>query len=154
MRAVITSPPVLTSSAGMLSTAADFPFFNDCTANLHFFVKDEVVVLCVCLGSAQYLWISIGLVIVQLKAVFFLFLFLILALHLSHVGNFGCLTWVRLQQLQEQCYPFLKVHVVFLCVQTKVWLPVLGIFNVGTDVYVIAHEGCMDTIREYALKVD
>ena len=33
VRAVITSPPpVWTSSAGMLSTPADFPFFNDYTA--------------------------------------------------------------------------------------------------------------------------
>ena len=33
MRAVITSsPPAWTSSAGMLSTPADVPFFNDCTA--------------------------------------------------------------------------------------------------------------------------
>ena len=33
VRAVITSsPPAWTSSAGMLSTRADFPFFNDCTA--------------------------------------------------------------------------------------------------------------------------
>ena len=33
VRAVITSsPPVWTSSAGMLSTPADFPFLNDCTA--------------------------------------------------------------------------------------------------------------------------
>ena len=33
MRAVITaSPPAWTSSAAMLSTPADFPFFNDCTA--------------------------------------------------------------------------------------------------------------------------
>ena len=32
VRAVITSsPPAWTSSAGMLSTPADFPFFNDCT---------------------------------------------------------------------------------------------------------------------------
>ena len=32
-RAVITSsPPAWSSSAGMLSTPADFPFFNDCTA--------------------------------------------------------------------------------------------------------------------------
>ena len=31
MRAVITSsPPAWTSSAGILSTPADFPFFNDC----------------------------------------------------------------------------------------------------------------------------
>ena len=33
MRAVITSsPPAWTSSAGMLLTAADFPFFSDCIA--------------------------------------------------------------------------------------------------------------------------
>ena len=33
VRAMITfSPPAWTSSAGMLSTLADFPFFNDCTA--------------------------------------------------------------------------------------------------------------------------
>ena len=33
VREVITfSPPAWTSSAGMLSTPADFPFFNDCTA--------------------------------------------------------------------------------------------------------------------------
>ena len=33
VRAVITSsPPAWTSSAGMLSTPADFPFFSDCTA--------------------------------------------------------------------------------------------------------------------------
>ena len=39
------------------------------------------------------------------------------------------------QQLQEQRYPFLLVCVVFLCVQTMVyvWLPVLGIFNAHTD---------------------
>ena len=33
VRAVITSsPPAWTISSGMLSTPADFPFFNDCTA--------------------------------------------------------------------------------------------------------------------------
>ena len=33
VKAVITSsPPAWTGSAGMLSTPADFPFFNDCTA--------------------------------------------------------------------------------------------------------------------------
>ena len=30
------------------------------------------------------------------------------------VGNSGCFTWVRPQQLQEQCYPFLPVWTVFL----------------------------------------
>ena len=55
-----------------------------------------------------------------------------------HAGSWGCLTWTRLQQPQEQCYPFLTVRVVFLTVQTKVWLPVLGTFNVRTDVVVNA----------------
>ena len=66
--------------------------------------------------------------------VMFYFIFFILALYLSLVGNLGCLTWIRLQQWQEQRYPFLTVRAVFSCVQTKVWLPVLGIFNVRTDV--------------------
>ena len=49
-------------------------------------------------------------------------------------GNAGRLTFVRLQQPQEQCYPFLPVHAVFSCFRTMVWLPVLGIFIVRTDV--------------------
>ena len=32
--------------------------------------KDGVVILCVCLGTVQYWWISTGLVVVQLRAVF------------------------------------------------------------------------------------
>ena len=32
--------------------------------------KDGGVILCVCLGTVQYCWISIGLVVVQLRAVF------------------------------------------------------------------------------------
>ena len=37
VRAVITaSPPAWTSSAGMLSPPADFPFFNSCKHTLHF----------------------------------------------------------------------------------------------------------------------
>ena len=38
--------------------------------SLHFYAKDGVVILCVCLGTVQYWWISIGLVAVQLRAVF------------------------------------------------------------------------------------
>ena len=64
--------------------------------------------------------------------------FFFLILDLMHAGSWGCLTWTRLQQPQEQCYPFLTVRVVFLTVQTKVWLPVLGTFNVRTDVVVNA----------------
>ena len=48
------------------------------------------------------------------------------------LGKSGCLTWVRLQQPQEQRYPFLSVFAVFSCVQTQVWLPMLGIFNLRT----------------------
>ena len=64
----------------------------------------------------------------------FFLLFFILSLHSSVAGNSGRLTWARLQQPQEQRYPFLTVRAVFSCVQTKVWLPVLGVFNVRTDV--------------------
>ena len=35
---------------------------------------------------------------------------------------------------QEQRYPFLSVCVVSSCVQTMVWLPAFGLFNVHTDV--------------------
>ena len=52
------------------------------------------------------------------------------------MGNSGRLTWVKLQQPQEQRYPFLTVYAVFSCVQAKVWLPMLGILNVHIDVNV------------------
>ena len=64
--AVITSsPPAWISSAGVLSTPADFPFFTDCTAASIFLRR-----ICVCLGTVQYWWISIGLVIVRISIVF------------------------------------------------------------------------------------
>ena len=54
---------------------------------------------------------------------------------MSLVGNSGLLTWVvKAQPPQEQRYPFLPLCAVFPCVQTMVWLPVYGIFNVPTDV--------------------
>ena len=53
---------------------------------------------------------------------------------MSLAGNSGRLTWVRVQQPQEQRYSFLTVRAIFSCIQLKVWLPVLGIFNVHTDV--------------------
>ena len=46
------------------------PFLQWLYWSLHFFAKDGVVVLCVCLVTVQYWWISIGLVIIQLRAVF------------------------------------------------------------------------------------
>ena len=70
VRAVITSsPPAGTSSAGMFSTPADFPFLNDCTAPSTSFAKDGLVILCLCLRTVQHSWISVGFVIVQLRAV-------------------------------------------------------------------------------------
>ena len=54
----------------------------------------------------------------------------ILVLHRPLRGNLGRLTLViKAQQPQEQRYPFLSVCAAFSCVQTMVWLPVLGIFN-------------------------
>ena len=76
----------------------------------------------------------------QIKALFRehntkFFAFFFLTLHLSLARNLGHLTWVRLQQLQEQRYPFLTVHAIFSCVEAMVCLPMLGIFNVRTDVF-------------------
>ena len=61
------------------------------------------------------------------------------------------------RQPQEQCYPFLSMCAVFSCVQTMVWLPMFGIFNVCTDVtstHAIAHWGCTGTVRESVLEDD
>ena len=81
--------------------------------------------------------------------------FIYLALHLSLAGIWDRLTWVRLQQSQEQRYPFQTVRAVFSCIQTKVWLQALRIFDVRKMLMrVTAHEGCTDTVRESALKVD
>ena len=46
------------------------PFLQWLYCSLHFFAKDGVVILCVCLGTVQYWWISTGLLIVKLGAVF------------------------------------------------------------------------------------
>ena len=71
------------------------------------------------------------------------------------MGNLGHLTWVSLQQSQEQRYLFITVPVVFLCVKAKVCRPVLGIFNLHTyGMHGIASEGCVDTIRGSALKAN
>ena len=69
-----------------------------------------------------------------MKLKFSMSFFFFFALHSSLVGNSGRLTWVRLQQPKEQGYLHLLVRAVFSCIQTKVWLPMLGIFNVRTDV--------------------
>ena len=74
----------------------------------------------------------------------FLF-FIFYSTSLSLVGNLGGLTQVRHSSCkrntthsyqcvqQKQHYPFLSVCAVSACVQTIVWLPVFGIFNVCTD---------------------
>ena len=66
--------------------------------------------------------------------------------------NSGRLTWVRLQQPHEQCYPFLTVRAVFSCVQAKVGLRSLTCDHILQQA--IAHEGCTDTVGESKLKVD
>ena len=73
---------------------------------------------------------------------------------LSHAGNLGCLT-CKAQQVQKQRYPFLLVSAVFSCVQTMVWLPMLRIFNMHTDVDACSFtRGWTNVIRESALKAD
>ena len=42
----------------------------------------------------------------------------------------GCLIWIMLLQPQVQHYLFLSVCAVFSWIQTVVWLPAFGIFNV------------------------
>ena len=55
------------------------------------------------------------------------FFFLLKKFSLSLAGNSG-----KVQQPQEQRYPFLSVCAVFSCIQTTVWLPVFGNLNVRT----------------------
>ena len=64
-----------------------------------------------------------------------LFILFYLTLHSALVGNSRHFTRERLWQPQEQCYPFLTVRAVFSCVQTRVWLSMLGIFNVRTGLH-------------------
>ena len=60
------------------------------------------------------------------------------------------------QQQQEKRYPFLPVWVVFICVQTRVRLPLFGICNMHTDVDVCVwlHTRAVRTPSESALKAD
>ena len=66
-----------------------------------------------------------GLIIVYIVFVFYYFCVPCGKFELPYLG--------KVQQLQEQHYPFLPVCVIFSCVQTMVWLPVFGILNVCTD---------------------
>ena len=72
--------------------------------------------------------------------------------------NSGHLTWVRLQQPQEQHYPFLPVcATIYFCVSNQwyYWMSVFGIFNVHSHV-----DACnctwklYGTVRESAVKAD
>ena len=70
VRVVITSSlPAWTSSAGMLLTPADFPFFNDWTAVSASLWRMEWS-SSVCSGTVQYWRISVDIVILQLRTVF------------------------------------------------------------------------------------
>ena len=77
-------------------------------------------------------------------------------LHLFLVGNLARLTWVMLQQPQEQRYPFLPMcSVPFVCpndgMAASAWE-----FLMCTQIlmHAIAHGGCKNTPRESALQVD
>ena len=61
---VTNSPPACINSAGMLSTPADFPFFEVLTCSLHFFTKNWEVILFGVHRTIQYCCISFGLAVV------------------------------------------------------------------------------------------
>ena len=67
----------------------------------------------------------------------------------------GCLTWVKLQQPQEQCYPLLPLCAVSVRVQTMVQLSTFGIFDVHTDADACActqepYEYCKSALKVYS----
>ena len=53
---------------------------------------------------------------------------------MSFAGKSGHRTWVRLQQAQDQHYPSVPECAISSCVQTGLWLPAFGIFNMHADV--------------------
>ena len=53
---------------------------------------------------------------------FYFYILTVFLCPLSACGKFGTPHPGMAKQLQEQCYPFLSVCVIFLCVQTIVWL--------------------------------
>ena len=69
---------------------------------------------------------------------------------LSLAGNLGCPTWVRHRSRRSSATHSYR-YVQYFHVQTMVWLPMFGIFNVCTDVDAC---DCTDTIRECALEAD
>ena len=63
----------------------------------------------------------------------FIFIFYFLKYFIVPCGKFGLSYPGMAQQPQKQRYPLLSVCAVFPCVQTMVWLPAFGIFNMDTD---------------------
>ena len=84
--------------------------------------------------SSTFFFLSLSLSFLSLWLLQWLLLLLFKYFIYPFVGNSGRLTWVKLQQLQEQCYLLLTLRAVVSCFQTIVWLPVLGIFHVRTAV--------------------
>ena len=78
-----------------------------------------------------------------------------LALHLSRARHSGRLTWVRLQQPQEQRYPFYQCVWYFRVSKQRYGCQCLGSLTCTQMLTpAIAHRGFTDTVRESALKVD
>ena len=71
---------------------------------------------------------------------------------LSLVGNSGRLDSSRKSNATRSC----RCVQHFPCVQTMVWLPVFGIFNLRADVdaYDCTRGGCAATVRESAVEAD
>ena len=86
---------------------------------------------------------------------------LFLSISLTLAGNLGRVTWVRRSSRKSsathscQCVCVcVCVCAVFPCVQTMVWLQCLGFLTCAQMMmHAIAHGGCMDSVRESALKV-
>ena len=75
-------------------------------------------------------------------------------LHLSLVGNSSHLTWVQIQQLQEQRYPFLQCMRCFHASKQTYGCQCFRPFMCAQmSMHVIAHEGCKDNARDSAFKV-
>ena len=67
---IMVSTPAWTSSAGILSTPADFPFFSGCYCNLNFLTEDWLQIFFRGLAAVQYSVVSTTLIVVQFWAIF------------------------------------------------------------------------------------
>ena len=91
----------------------------------------SAVSLCTSENSAVQ---NLSMIIIQSRFFWFFFYYFIVP-----CGKFGSPYLGKTQQPQEQCYRFLSVRAAFSCVQTMVWLPVFGNFNVRTDWLIFAY---------------